>query len=85
MKVTLNFKLVLEEIWDYMIKFIDWRSSNLENRFEEKAASVNPKLEFNLSSPNVISNGAQSVALKNTKLPYWQEVGKGIIYRGTQS
>jgi len=54
MKVTLNFKLVVEEIWDYMIKFIDWRSSNLENRFEDRATSVNPKLEFNLSSDNVI-------------------------------
>ena len=38
-----------------------------------------------MTSPNVISNNAQSVVLKNTKLPYWQEVGKGIIYRGTQS
>lgn len=37
-KVQLNFKLYFEEVWDYMIKFIDWRTSNLENRFEEKAS-----------------------------------------------
>lgn len=42
-----------------MIKFIDWRTSNLENRDDEVAKSaINPKLEFNLSSPNVISNNA---------------------------
>ncbi len=81
--MQLNFKLYFEEVWDYMIKFIDWRTSNLENRFE--ATSISPKLEFNLVSKNVIENKAQSVAMKNSKLPYWEEVGKGIIYRGTYS
>jgi len=38
-----------------------------------------------LHSPNVIENKAQSSTLKNTKLPYWQEVGEGIKYRGTYS
>lgn len=46
---------------------------------------MNPKLEFNLVSKNVISNKADSITLKNQKLPYWEEVGKGIIYRGTYS
>jgi len=36
LKCTLNFKLVFEEVWDYMIKFIDWRTSNLDNRLVEK-------------------------------------------------
>ena len=34
--VTLNFKLVFEEIWDYMVNFVDWRTSNLENINEPK-------------------------------------------------
>ena len=86
LKCSLNFKLVVEEIWDYMVKFIDWRTSNLENRDNEVAKmTINPKLEFNLTSKNVIKNNAKSIALKNTKLPYWQEVGEGIVYRGTQS
>ena len=55
---TLNFKLVFEEIWDYMIKFIDWRTSNLEDRFQERPSPVNPKLEFSVTSPNVIANRA---------------------------
>ena len=32
LRATLSFKLVVEEVWDYLIKFIDWRTSNLENR-----------------------------------------------------
>jgi len=34
LKCTLNFKFIFEEIWDYMIKFIDWRTSNLENTID---------------------------------------------------
>ena len=71
MKCTLNFKLVFEEVWDYMINFIDWRSSNLEDKFADKATQQNPKLTFEMSSPNVIENRAESSVLKNTKLPYW--------------
>ena len=71
MKCTLNFKLVFEEVWDYMINFIDWRSSNLEDRHNPRPGQLNPKLEFNMASPNVISNRAASSILKNTKLPYW--------------
>ena len=85
MKCTLNFKINFEEVWDYMVKFIDWRTSNLEDRFKEKNDTITPKLEFNLSSRNVIANRAESNSLKNEKLPYWQEVGKGITYRGTYS
>ena len=68
-----------------MIKFIDWRTSNLENRLDEKPTTFNPKLDFRIDSGNVISNNAQSNSIKNSKLPYWQEVGSGIIYRGTFS
>lgn len=85
MKCTLDFKLLFEEKWDYMINFIDWRTSNLEDRYSQKPGTLNPKLEFHLSSKNVIKNKAQSNVLKNTKLPYWQQVGGGIIYRGTFS
>ena len=28
---TLNFKLVFEEFWDFLLKFLDWRTSNLVN------------------------------------------------------
>ena len=68
-----------------MVNFVDWRTTNLENVLEERPSSINPKLEFTMSSRNVISNRAYSKALKNTKIPYWQQVGKGIIYRGTYS
>ena len=71
LQVTLNFKLVFEEIWDYMVNFVDWRTTNLENVLEERPSSINPKLEFTMSSRNVISNRAYSKALKNTKIPYW--------------
>lgn len=84
-KVTLTFTLVFEEIYDYMIKFIDWRTSTLENRMLETPLPINPKLDFKIDSKRVISNRAQSNTLKNAKLPYWQEVGQGIIYRGTYS
>ena len=33
----------------------------------------------------MIANRAESNAIKNEKLPYWQEVGRGITYRGTYS
>lgn len=68
-----------------MIKFVDWRTSSLENRLLENPLPINPKLDFRIDSKMVISNGAFSNVLKNAKLPYWQEVGKGIIYRGTFS
>lgn len=84
-KVTLNFKLVFEEVYDYMIKFIDWRTSSLENRLLDLPLPINPKLDFKIDSKLVISNGAFSNTLKNAKLPYWQEVGEGVKYRGTYS
>ena len=68
-----------------MINFIDWRTTNLEDRFAERPPPINPKLEFNMNSSNVFANRAESSVLKNTKLPYWQKVGHGIIYRGTWS
>ena len=68
-----------------MINFIDWRTSDLEDRFNEQKSTLNPKLEFYMSSSNVIRNNAESIVLKNNKLPYWQKVGNGIIYRGTFS
>ena len=32
----ITMKLIFEEYWDFMLKFIDWRSGNLENQFAEK-------------------------------------------------
>lgn len=37
---TLSFKLVIEEVWDFYLQFLDWRTSNIENTL--KRGSINP-------------------------------------------
>jgi hypothetical protein len=31
LKCTLQFKIIFEEQWDFYLKFMDWRSTNIED------------------------------------------------------
>lgn len=73
--------MVFEEIWDFLLKFTDWRSSSLENELSKK--QVNPQILIELNSRQSIRKEVKSETLKNQKLPYWSQVGEGIIFRGT--
>ena len=42
-KVQLEFKLIFEEIWDFKVVFIDWRTSSLQNINKQKD-NVSPKV-----------------------------------------
>ena len=51
---TLNFKMVFEEIWDFYLKFLDWRTSNLENELSNTKQTINPRIEIILDDKNAI-------------------------------
>ena len=68
---TLNFKLVFEEFWDFLLKFLDWRTSNLTNDLRLERQNINPKIEIELDSKAAIRSSVISETLKNTKMPYW--------------
>ena len=36
LKCSLHFKIVFEEYWDFMVNFIEWSSTNLEDRHKDK-------------------------------------------------
>ena len=51
---TLTFKMVFEEIWDFLLKFLDWRTSNLENEHDDKKQSINPRIDVKLDHKQAI-------------------------------
>lgn len=85
-QAKLNFKLVFEEVWDFLLQFVDFRTSNLENlKANAPQTTINPKLEIKLDSKNAINKTTESQTLRNQRLPYWPQVGQGIVFRGTAS
>jgi len=38
---TLNFNIFFEEIWDFYLTFLDWKTTNLEKE-EDKNLTINP-------------------------------------------
>lgn len=67
---TVTFKCVFEEIWDFLVKFADWRTTSLLN--EEKRERVDPYLDISfINAKGAIKSKVSSSILRNQKLPYW--------------
>jgi hypothetical protein len=56
LKWTLNFKIVFEEIWDFYLKFRDWRTTNLAypRRSPLEGNKIKPWLHIKLDSTDCL-------------------------------
>ena len=79
---TLSFKLVFEELWHFLLRFLDFRTSNLEDQHNLQR-TINPKITVTMKDKQAIWNQIERDPLKNTKMPYWNQIGRGILFRGT--
>ena len=79
---TVNFKMNLAEIWDFYLDFADWKTSNIKND-EKPKSQFSTYVAFELFGVCVIVNKTKSATEKNTFLPYWKQIDKGLIFRGT--
>ena len=64
LKCVLNFKIGFEEIWDFFLQFLDWRTTNIENSFDPRKV-ICPKLEIKIESKKSIDPRVTSTRLKN--------------------
>ena len=62
LKCRLQFKIVFEEVWDFFLKFQDWRTTDLEKC---STSSINPQLEIKLPSKQAIGGTLTSVQQNN--------------------
>lgn len=49
LNVTVSMKVMLAEIWDYHLEFLDWKTTTLQNQ-DNKKEVVNPMLEIRMES-----------------------------------
>ena len=78
--------IYFEEIWDFYLTFMDWKTTSLEKDKNEDCGVINPSLELRILSKNSIQSTSNSEVIKNSKLPHWSLFeGEGIRYRGTYS
>ena len=79
---TLAFNIFFEEVWDFYIMFMDWKTTSLEKP-KEKSLQLNPQVEVRLLSKQAVQATTHSQVLKNTKVPHWAMFDEGLRYRGT--
>lgn len=79
---NLNFSIYFEEIWDFHLTLMDWKTTTLEKE-KEKGTQLSPSVEIRLLTPQAIANVTHSNTLKNTKMPHWSIFENGLKYRGT--
>lgn len=79
-----NFNLVFEEVWDFNLTFMDWKTGSLEKE-RDKALVINPSLELKVVSRNTLQGTSNSEVMPRTKVPHWSALEEGISYRGTLS
>ena len=84
---NLNFSIYFEEIWDFHLTFMDWKTTTLEKDKDRQGGvqhyQPNPSVELRLLSPLALQNVCTSTTLKNTKMPHWALFEQGLKYRGT--
>jgi len=80
---SVTFNIFFEEIWDFCINFLDWKTSTLVNKYDQKV--VNPQCRVTLDSPNALQSTCLSNTIKNQTLAHWNAFKEGIHYRGTMS
>ena len=75
-------KIVLSEIWDYYIEFLDWKTTSLKN-LDEPKDDINSYLELSIDHKQALWDTAKSKTLNKQSLPYWDKLEDGILFRGT--
>ena len=79
---NLSFNLNFEEVWDFKLKFIEFQTTDLNDRY--KPQRIRPRLLIRLENSKVHKSYNEVVSTeKVSPMPYWQQVGKGIYFRGT--
>ncbi|TNV87010.1 hypothetical protein FGO68_gene4983 [Halteria grandinella] len=81
---TISFNIIFEEIWDFHLTFVDWKTSSLEKE-KDKSLVINPSVELKIISRNALQGASNSETLQRTKAPHWSALEDGITYRGTLS
>lgn len=74
---AVSFTIYFEEIWDFYLTFMDWKTSSIEKE-QDKDMQFSPSVEIKLTSENSIADTVMSPVVKTTKLPHWALIGDGI-------
>lgn len=45
----LTFNIYVEEIWDFYMKFVDWKTTSLVKK-NDKSLTINPSIELTMRS-----------------------------------
>ena len=45
---SLKFKLIFEELWHFMIRFLDFRTTNLEDIERKTQQTINPQISISM-------------------------------------
>ena len=53
LKAQISFSIYFEEIWDFYLTFMDWKTTSLEKEKGDDSV-INPSLELRLISKNTI-------------------------------
>ena len=85
LRATISFKFLFEEVWDYRLKFLDWRTNSLLNT-RDPSQEITPHLKIEFLEPNKSLVAITSSNKSHTKeMPYWSNIGNGLLFRGTWS
>jgi hypothetical protein len=47
----ISFSIFFEEIWDYCLLFMDWKTSSLNNKYDYDNKQINPQARVYMDSP----------------------------------
>jgi len=85
LNATVNMKINVAEIWDFYLEFMDWRTTSLQDLEDPmmKETNMSPYLVFQMDSAMAIEKSVETTVQKNTFLPYWDKIDRGILFRGT--
>ena len=71
----------MAEIWDFYLEFMDWRTTSLQD-LEDPAGkddNMSPYLVFQMDSAMAIEKSVGTTVQKDTFLPYWDKIDRGIL------
>ena len=65
---VITYNMYFEEIWDFYLQFVDWRTTSLKKDGDKKL-QINPSIDVKLKTKEAIQREASSKILKNEKMP----------------
>lgn len=75
-----EFQIFFQEIWDFVLSFEDWSSTNLNYAFNVESKELQPSIDFKLSKGKMIKS---TVSQKASANPQWSVFDGPIKFRGT--